>query len=110
MAKEAEAFEENAPDPITISRNSEQCASFGKRVAIVREKYPALSSRIISIPSICWLEILSPVPIHNANLGPVSCLRLIISTEGVCSLEVPSYAVFGNVSVYFCQDSGVYNL
>ena len=62
VAKEAEVFEEHVS--ITMSKNSRQCALFGKYVAIVQEKYPALSSRVISSPSIqqiCWLEILSPL-------------------------------------------------
>ena len=69
VAKEAEMFEEHTP--ISISRNSEQCALFGERMALVHEKYPALSSRVVSSPSVqnvCWFEILSPVLIYDASL------------------------------------------
>ena len=89
MTNEAESLEE--PVPLTIYKYAGPGALFGKYVDIVGEMYPALTSRIISSPSfdhIFWLEILSPSLVYDVNLGPVSYLRLIISSGGVCSLQV----------------------
>ena len=89
VTKESELLEE--PLPLTIFQYPGPGALFGKYVDIVGEMYPALRSRILSSPSfqhVFWLEILSPVLIYDVSLGPVSCLRLIISSGGVCSLQM----------------------
>ena len=89
VTKESKLLEE--PLPLTVFKYPGPGALFGKYVDIVGEMYPALRSRIISSPSfqhIFWLEILSPVLMYDVSLGPVSCLRLIISSGGVCSLQM----------------------
>ena len=87
VVKESEPLEE----PVSIFKYPGPCALFGKCVDTLDETYPTLRNRIISSPSfqhIFWLEILSPLVMFDANLGPVSYLRLMISSGGVCSLQM----------------------
>ena len=85
VVKESEPLEE---EPMPLFKYPGPCALFGK---YVDEMYPALRSRIISSSSfqhIFWLEILSPLLMFDANQGPVSYLRFMISSGRVCSLQM----------------------
>ena len=87
VAKEPEPVEV----PFPIFKYPGPGALFGKYVEVVGEMYPTLKNRIISSPlfqHMIWLEILSPVLMYDIHFGPVNCLRLIISSGGVCSLQM----------------------
>ena len=62
-------------------------------VHVVQDTYPhILKSQII--PSLCneaiyyWLELVSPTLVFDSSIGLMNCARMMLSSEGLCSLQV----------------------
>ena len=62
-------------------------------VRVVQDTYPQiLKSQIISSPCnetiYYWLELVSPTLVFDSSIGPMNCVRMMLSGEGLCSLQV----------------------
>ena len=62
-------------------------------VRVVQDAYPQILKRqIISSPRngapYYWLELVSPTLVFDRNVGPMNCVRMMLSSEGLCTLQV----------------------
>ena len=62
-------------------------------VRVVQDTYPQiLKSQIISSPCneamYYWLELVPPTLVFDPSVGPINCVRMMLSSEGLCSLQV----------------------
>ena len=93
IVTEAVPLEEAHAADIVKSPGAESV--FVNFVRVVQDTSPQiLKSQIISSPCneaiYYWLELVSPtlVLVFDSSIGPMNCVRMMLSSEGLCSLQV----------------------